>query len=86
MDLRKSEILEKLFLELSELTGAETYAEKRLRANEKILRERITDLEARVQYLVDHWPEELEDGCITFPDGEGWSVTAVQSKKEVNDD
>lgn len=30
------------------------------------------ELAARVQYLIDAWPEKLEDGCITFPDGERW--------------
>ena len=38
----------------------------------------IADREARIQYLVDNWPTKLEDGCITFPDGETW-----YQKKEI---
>lgn len=30
------------------------------------------DLRERVQYLVDNWPVPVEDGGITFPDGEFW--------------
>ena len=29
-------------------------------------------LHAKVQFLVDSWPNPLEDGGITFPDGEFW--------------
>jgi len=35
----------------------------------------IKELRERVQYLVDNWPEPLEDGGITFPDGELWEKT-----------
>lgn len=31
-----------------------------------------SELAARVQYLVDHWPLPLEDNGITFPDGDFW--------------
>jgi len=30
------------------------------------------ELTTRVQYLVDHWPVPVEDGGITFPDGDFW--------------
>ena len=30
------------------------------------------DGEDRAQWLVDNWPGKLEDGGITFPDGEFW--------------
>lgn len=33
------------------------------------LRRALAESEARVQFLVDHWPAKLEDGGITFPDG-----------------
>lgn len=33
----------------------------------------IEDLRGRVQFLVDNWPEKLEQGMITFPDGEVWT-------------
>lgn len=36
-----------------------------------------------IQYLVDHWPEPLEEGGITFPDGLFWPTTksrAVDTK------
>lgn len=31
----------------------------------------------RLQYLIDHWPVPLEDGGVTFPDGEFWPQTSV---------
>lgn len=34
------------------------------------LRRLLQESEARVQFLVDNWPGKLEDGGITFPDGE----------------
>ncbi len=34
------------------------------------------DLRERVQYLVDHWPVSVEDGGITFPDGEFWKTSS----------
>ncbi len=36
----------------------------------------IKFLTERVQYLVDHWPVPLEDGGITFPDGEFWKTSS----------
>lgn len=36
------------------------------------LRDEVNTLAGKVQYLVDHWPGKLEDGGITFPDGEFW--------------
>jgi hypothetical protein len=43
-------------------------------AGEMILKERrdLQELASRVQFLVNNWPEPLEDGGITFPDGERW--------------
>jgi hypothetical protein len=35
----------------------------------------IDELETKIQYLVDRWPTKLEDGGITFPDGEFWQRT-----------
>lgn len=32
----------------------------------------IGELTAKIQYLVDNWPAPLEDGCISFPDGDRW--------------
>jgi hypothetical protein len=34
--------------------------------------ERSDELYDRVQFLVNNWPAELEDGGITFPDGVFW--------------
>ena len=42
-----------------------------------ILQNEIRALEAKIQFLVDNWPADLEDGCITFPDGKRWDTTAT---------
>ena len=42
-----------------------------------ILQNEIRALEAKIQFLVDNWPADLEDGCITFPDGNRWDTTAT---------
>jgi hypothetical protein len=42
---------------------------------------RIAELEAKVQFLVDHWPTKLEDGGITFPDGESWPASRALEAK-----
>ncbi len=34
------------------------------------------ELTTRVQYLVDNWPVPVEDGGITFPDGEFWKTSS----------
>ena len=34
---------------------------------------KIVKLEAKIQYLVDSWPNRLEDDCVSFPDGSSWS-------------
>lgn len=41
----------------------------------------VTELEARVQFLVDNWPGALRDGGITFPDGLLWPATQMKEKK-----
>lgn len=35
----------------------------------------LDDSRARTQWLVDNWPEFMEDDGITFPDGLFWPVT-----------
>jgi len=42
-----------------------------------LLQNEIRALEAKIQFLVDNWPADLEDGCITFPDGNRWDTTAT---------
>lgn len=59
---------------------------------ERILREHISrqtkqttlcidELSAKIQYLVDGWPVPLEDGCMTFPDGDRWETTNANPGK-----
>jgi hypothetical protein len=43
-----------------------------IKSFEKIYMPALDDARHRIQWLVDNWPEELEDSGITFPDGETW--------------
>ena len=50
-----------------------------LAERDKVARDRlkhVEELTVRVQYLVDHWPVPVEDGGITFPDGEFWKTSS----------
>lgn len=35
----------------------------------------LTDVHARLRFVIDSWPVPLEDGGITFPDGDFWVQT-----------
>lgn len=37
---------------------------------ERRLREELKRERAKVQFLIDKWPGKMEDGGMTFPDGE----------------
>ena len=43
--------------------------------SEEYLKERIAELEAKIQFLINIWPKPLEDGGMTFPDGDFWEAT-----------
>ena len=44
------------------------------------LTDELLALSVKVQYLIDSWPTPLEDGGITFPDGDFWPRTPVESQ------
>lgn len=45
--------------------------------NEMLVSDNIT-YRAKLQFLVDNWPQPLEDGGITFPDGDFWPQTTKE--------
>ncbi len=49
---------------------------------ERAMERTILELTDKIQYLVDTYPTKLEDGGITFPDGDFWRASSKSTETQ----